>query len=87
MLLYQLSRPLAYLWIKEKSGSKSVISYILYSSKDVSKKYEHFANQNLPIIKLKKQKDSNELGSNSSNTFGNWDGTEKQLEKIMYKEL
>lgn len=27
------------------------ISYILYSSKDVSKKYEHFANQNLPIIK------------------------------------
>lgn len=63
------------------------ISYILYSSKDVSKKYEHFANQNLPIIKLKKQKDSNELGSNSSNTFGNWDGTEKQLEKIMYKEL
>ncbi len=62
------------------------ISYILYSSKDVSKKYEHFANQNLPIIKLKKQKDSNELGSNSSNTFGNWDGTEKQLEKIMYKD-
>lgn len=62
------------------------ISYILYSSKDVSKKYEHFANQNLPIIKLKKQKDSNELGSNSSNTFGNWDGTEKQLETIMYKD-
>ena len=62
------------------------ISYILYSSKDVSKKYEHFANQNLPIIKLKKQKDSNELGSNSSNTFGNWDGTENQLEKIIYKD-
>ena len=38
------------------------------------------------FIKLKKQKYSNELGSNSSNTFGNWDGTEKQLEKIMYKD-
>lgn len=29
MLLYQLSRPLAYLWIKEKSGSKSVIDWYI----------------------------------------------------------
>lgn len=40
-----------------------------------------------PIIKLKRQKDSDDFGSNSGNILGNWDGTEKQLEKIMYKEL
>lgn len=38
MLLYQLSRPLAYLWIKEKSGSKSVIS----NSLDLTLSYKEF---------------------------------------------
>ena len=37
--------------------------------------------------KRKRQKDSDDFGSNSGNILGNWDGTEKQLEKIMYKEL
>ncbi len=63
------------------------ISYIRYTHRDGSNKYDHFPDQNYPIIKLKRQKDSDDFGSNSGNILGNWDGTEKQLEKIMYKEL
>ncbi len=63
------------------------ISYIRYTPQDGSNKYDHFPDQNYPIIKLKRQKDSDDFGSNSGNILGNWDGTEKQLEKIMYKEL
>ena len=61
------------------------ISYIRYTPQDSSNKYDHFPDQNYPIIKLKRQKDSDDFGSNSGNILGNWDGTEKQLEKIMYK--
>lgn len=61
------------------------ISYIRYTPQDGSNKYDHFPDQNYPIIKLKRQKDSDDFGSNSGNILGNWDGTEKQLEKIMYK--
>lgn len=63
------------------------ISYIRYTPQDCSNKYDHFPDQNYPIIKRKRQKDSDDFGSNSGNILGNWDGTEKQLEKIMYKEL